>query len=129
MNGYVTKTFAPFIGLALPAGGATCTITYSPPVYSDTALALLNSQNNVSELRYTWTKPGSMATATLEYDTRLSETVSFGVWLNYNWMLMRSEVELEFEHSPDPPISRSRDVTATMTKYILGGGVAFGLAF
>ena len=56
----LTKTFAPFIGLALPAGGAMLMVTYSPWAYSDTALALQSSQNNLSELRYTWNKPGDL---------------------------------------------------------------------
>jgi hypothetical protein len=125
----LTKTFAPFIGLSFPAGGATLTVTYSPLAYSNTALALLNSQNNVSQLRYTWKKPGDMLNATLQYNMPFSTSTSFGLWCNGTWMRMRQGAELEFQNSPLPSISRSRDVTATLTKYVIGGGVTLGLNF
>jgi hypothetical protein len=125
----LTKTFCPFIGLALPAGGAMFTINYSPLAYSNTALSLVSSQNNLSELRYTWKKPGDLLNAMLQYNTATASSVSFGLWCNYSWMRMRNEAELEFQNTPIPAISRSRDVTATMTKYVYGGGVTLGLNF
>ena len=125
----LTKTFAPFIGLALPAGGAMLTVTYSPLAYSNTALALMNSQSNVSELRYTWKKPGDLLNAMLQYNTPVSSSTSFGLWCNYSWMSMRQNAELEFENTPLPIISRTREVTATMTKYVTGGGVTLGINF
>ncbi len=125
----LTKTFCPFIGLALPAGGAMLTVTYSPLAYSDTALALINSRNNLSELRYTWKKPGNLFNAMLQYNTPLSSSASVGLWGNGSWMSIRNEAELEFQNTPVPPVSRTRDVTATMTKYVVGGGVTLGINF
>ncbi len=126
---FLTKTFCPFIGLSVPASGATLTITYSPLAYSNTALALMNSQNNLSELRYTWNKPGVLLNTTLQYNTPVSSSTSFGLWGNYSWMKMRGEAELEFQKTPVPLISRTRDVIATMTKYVVGGGVMLGVKF
>lgn len=125
----LTRTFCPFIGLALPAGGAMLTVTYSPLAYSTTALALLNSQTTVSELRYTWKKPGTLFNALLQYNMPLSESTSFGLWGNYSWMMMRSDAELEFQNAPAPLVSRSKDVTATMSKFVVGGGVTLGVNF
>ncbi len=125
----LTRTFAPFIGLALPAGGATLTVTYSPLAYSNTALALMNSRNNLSELRYTWKKPGDLLNATLQYNTPLSSSTTFGLWSNCSWMRMRQNAELEYQSTllSNTPITRT--VLATMTKYVVGGGVTLGINF
>jgi hypothetical protein len=125
----LTKTFAPFVGISLPAGGATLSVTYSPLAYSSTALVLTTSQNSLSELRYTWKKPGNLFNVMLQYNTPLSSSTSFGLWGNYSWMMMRNEAELEFQNTPIPLVSRSKDVTATMTKYVVGGGVTLGINF
>jgi hypothetical protein len=125
----LTKTFAPFIGLAIPAGGLTATVTYSPFAYSNTALSLKSTQTALTQLRYTWQKPGDMVNVLLQYNTPVSSTVSFGLWCNYSWMRMCQDAELEFENAPFPAISRTRDVTATMTQYVAGGGVTLGINF
>ncbi len=125
----LTKTFAPFIGIALPSGGAMLTVTYSPLAYSDTSLALISSQANLSELRYTWNKPGNLLNAMLQYNTPVSSSTSFGLWCNYSWMRMRQGAHLTYETTPFPAVTRSRDVTATMTKYVVGGGVSLGINF
>ncbi len=125
----LTKTFAPFIGFALPVSSASITVTYSPLAYSDTALSLINSRRNLSEIRYTWKKPGDLVNALLQYNTPVTSTTTFGVWSNYSWMRMRGSAELEFENTRTPPINRNKDVTATMTKYVVGGGVTLGVNF
>ena len=124
----LTRTFCPFVGLALPAAGAMLTVTYSPLAYSNTALSLTSSQNSLAELRYTWKKPGDLLNAMLQYNTPVSSSVSFGLWGNYSWLRMRQTAELDFQNST-PPLARSKDVTATMTKYVVGGGVALGINF
>lgn len=126
---FLTKTFCPFAGIALPIGGALFTVTYSPLAYSNTALSLTSSQANLTQLRYTWKKPGDLLNAMMQYNTPVSSQLTFGLWGNYSWMRMRKEAELEFENTPFPLISNSRDVTATMTKYIYGGGVTIGVNF
>ncbi len=125
----LTKTFSPFVGIALPVGRAMLTATYGPWAYSDTALSLINSQNNLSELRYTWKKPGDLLNFMTQYNTPVSSATSFGLWGNYSWMRMSQEAELEFRNTPRPDVSRTRNVTATMTKYIIGGGVTLGVNF
>jgi len=76
----LAKTFAPFAGLALPASGATLTIIYSPLAYSNTKLPLRNSQNTLTELRYSWNKPGDLINAMVQYNTPLNSSLSFGLW-------------------------------------------------
>jgi hypothetical protein len=126
----LAKTFCPFIGLAFPPGcGAMLTVTYSPLAYSNTALSLTSSQNTLAELRYTWKKPGQLLNAMLQYTVPLSSSTSFGLWGNYSWMKMRGNAELQFENTPIPLVSRSRDVTATMTQYTIGGGLMLGVNF
>lgn len=124
----LTRTFAPFIGFALPAYGASLTVTYSPWAYSNTALSLGSSLNRLTELRYTWNKPGDLINAMLQYNTPLNSKISFGLWANYSWMRMRQDADLEFTSSA-PPISRSKQLTATMTKCVAGGGITLGVNF
>ncbi|MEJ2718919.1 MAG: hypothetical protein P8182_17615 [Deltaproteobacteria bacterium] len=125
----LTTTFCPFIGLAFPAGGASLTITYSPLAYSTTALSLTSSQNNLAQLRYTWKQPGQLLNAMFQYAMSFSSSISVGVWANGSWMRMRNDAELEFESTPTPLLSRTRDVTATVTQFIVGGGVTLGMSF
>lgn len=125
----LTKTFSPFFGVVIPSGGAMLTVTYSPLAYSNTALSLTSSQDVLTQLRYTWNKPGQLLNAVLQYNTPVSSSFSFGLWGNYSWMKMRGEAQLEFQNTPIPLVSRSRDVTATMTKYVVGGGVTLAVNF
>ncbi len=124
----LTKTVAPFVGIALPASGATLTVLYSPLAYSNTQLSIRNSQDTFTELRYSWNKPGDLILATLQYNTSLLSSVSLGLWCNYSWMQMRQAADLQFENT-DPPIFRSKGVTATMTKFLTGGGLTLGVNF
>jgi hypothetical protein len=125
---FLTKTFAPFFGLALPAYGATLTVTYSPWAYSDTNLSLRSSLGRLTELRYSWNKPGDLINAMLQYNTPITSAVQFGIWANGSWMRMRQGANLEFTSSA-PLISRSKQVTATMTKYLAGVGITLGVNF
>lgn len=124
----LTKTVAPFVGIALPASGATLTVLYSPLAYSNTQLSLRNSQDTFTELRYSWNKPGDLIIAMLQYNTSLLSSVSLGLWCNYSWMQMRQAADLQFENT-DPLIFRSKGVTATMTKFLTGGGLTLGVNF
>jgi hypothetical protein len=129
LRGYVlTKTFCPFIGLAIPASDLLATVIYSPWALSNTKLALRSSQSTLSELSYKWNKPGNFFSATLQYNMPLSKWASFALWGNYTGMAMRGDASLEFENT-DPPISRQKDVTATFTKYVLSWGVTLGVNF
>jgi hypothetical protein len=125
----LTTIFCPFFGLAFPAGGATLTVTYSPLAYSTTALSITSSQGNLAQLRYTWKQPGQLLNAMFQYNTPFSSSIAVGFWGNYSWMRMRNDAELEFESTPTPLISRTRDVTATVTQFIVGGGVTLGMSF
>ncbi len=124
----LTKTFAPFIGLAIPAFGASFTFTYSPLAYSNTNLSLTSSQNRLTELRYSWNKPGDLINVMLQYNTPLTSATTFGIWANGSWMRMHQDADLEFVSSV-PAISTTRQVTATMTKYTAGGGITLGVNF
>ncbi len=124
----LTKTFAPFIGLSVPACGAVFTFIYSPLAYSDTNLSLTSTQNRLTELRYSWNKPGDLINAMLQYNTPLSSAISFGLWANGSWMRMHQDADLQFVSSA-PSLSTTKQVTATMTKYVAGGGITLGVNF
>ncbi len=124
----LTKTFAPYFGFALPAYGATLTVTYSPWAYSDTNLSLRSSLGRLTELRYSWNKPGDLINAMLQYNTPITSAVQFGIWANGSWMRMRQNANLEFTSSV-PAIFTSKQVTATFTKYATGGGITLGVNF
>ncbi|MEW6113111.1 MAG: hypothetical protein AB1664_13355 [Thermodesulfobacteriota bacterium] len=124
----ITKSACPFFGIVIPASGATATIIYSPWAWSNTVIALRSSQNRQTELKYSWNRPGDFVSATFQYNTALLSSSSFGLWANYTWMRVVGDAELEFENSA-PAISTSKDVTATMTKYVLGGGITLGIQF
>jgi len=129
LRGYVlTKTFCPFIGLAIPASDLLATVLYSPWALSNTKLALRSSQSTLSELSYKWNKPGNFLSASLQYNMPLSKSASFALWGNYTWMTVRGAASLEFENT-DPPVTRQKDVTATMTKYVLSWGVTLSVNF
>jgi hypothetical protein len=125
---FIAKTFPPFVGFAIPASGATFTLLYSPLAYSDTDLALRSSRDTSAELRYSWNKPGDLLIALLQYNTPLTSAISTGLWVNGSWLSLRGNGQLEFQNI-SPPISRNKDVTITMTQYVLGGGVTLGITF
>lgn len=129
LRGYVvSKTFAPYIGLAVPAQGVLATVIYSPLAWSNTTLALRTSAATLAELQYKWKKPGNLLSASIEYSKTLFGSTCLGLWGNYTWMKVRGNAELEFERAA-PFLVREKDVTATMTKYVLQGGVSLGINF
>lgn len=124
----LSKTFAPFVGISIPASGGVLTLQYSPLAYSNTSFDLRSSQATSNDLRYTWKKPGNLFIAVFQYNQSINATTSFGLWCNYSWFNMRGTAELSFENTI-PPISRNKDVTATVTQYMVGGGATLGIAF
>ena len=65
----------------------------------------------------------------VQYNTPVTSSTTFGLWCNYSWLRMRQDAVLEFENTPVPLISRTRNVTATMAKYVFGGGITLGVNF
>lgn len=124
----LAKMFAPFVGISLSSSGGVLTVQYSPLAYSNTCFDLRSSQGTSNQLRYTWNKPGNLIIAAFQYNQSMSETTSFGLWVNYGWFSMRGNAELSFENTI-PPISRTKDVTATVTQYMIGGGATLGIFF
>jgi hypothetical protein len=125
---FFTKLFAPFVGFAIPASGATFTLLYSPFAQTSSDVALRSSRNSLGQVRYTWNKPGDLLMALLQYNTPLTSSVSTGLWANASWFSLRGNAELSFVNT-SPAISRSKEVTVTMTQYVVGGGVTLGVAF
>lgn len=126
---FVTTTFCPFIGLALPVSQATLMVTYSPFAMANSTLALRSSNNGQTDLQYTWDKPGTLITASVQYNQEVSKSVYCGLWASYLWMNQRGGCSLSFVHNGTTPITSDRGLTATMTKYVLQGGVTLGVNF
>ncbi len=124
----LTKSFCPFIGVSIPSGGATATVIYSPLAYSKATMAVRNSNNGVSETEYSWNKPGQFVSATLQYNTPVTSSFSFGLWANYLWMKIKGEGEVTLRSSAQAvPVGRA--VTLSMGKYALGAGLSLGYNF
>ncbi len=124
----ISKTLVPYIGIAIPAYGALGTILYSPLAWSDTILDLRSFATSVTQLQFKWKKPGNFVSSTIQYNTPVSGSTSFGLWANYTWMNVRGNAELEFVNAA-PFVSRQKDVTATVTQYVIQGGVTLGVTF
>jgi hypothetical protein len=124
----ISKTLVPYVGLAIPAGGALGTILYSPLAYSNTTLDIRSSATTVSQLQFKWNKPGNFISSTLQYNMPVSGATSFGLWVNYTWMMVRGNAEVEFVNA-SPFLVRQKDVTATVTQYAIQGGVTLGITF
>ncbi len=126
---FVTTTFCPFIGFAMPVSNALISINYSPLAWANTTLALRSSNNGESELQYKWNKPGNLLSTSLQYNQDLTKNSSVGLWATYMWMDQRGTAGLSFEHNGIARITRNKDVTATMTKYMLQGGLTLTITF
>jgi hypothetical protein len=124
----LTKTFCPFIGIAIPASGAMATIVYSPLAWSNTTLALRSSGTVLEQLQYKWNKPGNFLSGTLQYNMTLKDSVSFGLWGSGAWMVMRGNANLESQTALSATVVQ-REVTATLTRYVLQGGFTLGITF
>ena len=124
----ITKSFCPFVGIAIPSGGATATVIYSPFAYSKATMALRNSDTRFSEMEYDWIKPGQFVSASFQYNIPLTSSTSFGLWANYLWMRTEGDSDVTLRSS-DLAAPISRRVTVNMSQYVYGGGLSFGYSF
>lgn len=124
----ISTTLAPYIGFGMEASNALLTVIYSPLATSNTTLVLRTSDRDLAQAQYKWNKPGNFLSCNLQYNTTPVNGSSFGAWANYSLMDIRGNAELDFQDST-LGISRQRDVTATMTMYVIQGGLMLGLTF
>lgn len=125
---FLTTTLAPYIGFAVPAANTLFSVIYSPFAMSNTTVALRTSDSDVAQARYKWNKPGNFVSCSFQYNSTPTNSASFGVWGNCAYMGVRGNAELDFQDA-NSGVSRQKQVTATMTKYIIQGGLMFGLNF
>jgi len=124
----ITTTLAPFIGFVVPASNGLFTIMYSPLAMSNTTLVLRTSSQDLAQVQYKWNKPGNLLSCSFQYNMAPVNSVSLALWGGYTWMDVRGNAELDFRNATSD-VSRQKDVTATMTKYVLQGGVTAGINF
>jgi hypothetical protein len=124
----MSTTLAPYIGFAIPAAGALFTVMYSPLATSNTTLVLRTSDQDLAQVQYKWNKPGNFVSSSFQYNMAPVCAVALGVWANYTWMDVRGNAQLDFQDST-LAISRQKEVTAIMTKYVLQGGCTLGITF
>jgi len=91
-------------------------------------MVLRTSLQDLTQLQYKWNKPGNFLSTSLQYNVAPVNSVSLGLWANYTWMDVRGDAELDFEDSTRG-FSRQKTVTATMTKYVIQGGLTAGITF
>jgi hypothetical protein len=125
----VTTTLCPYLGFALPVSSALLTVIYSPFAMANTTLALRSSNSGETQLQYKWNKPGGFLSGSFQYNQEISKTLSFGLWSSYLWMDQRGTAGLAFDHKGTNPVTRDKEVIATMTKYIMQGGLALTVTF
>lgn len=124
----ISTTMAPYIGFAVPASTALLTVIYSPLAMSKTTLALRTSDSNLAQAQYKWNKPGNFLSCNFQYNMPPIRGSSLGVWLNYAYQDIRGNAQLDFQDST-AGVTRQRDVTATMTQYVIQGGLTWGITF
>lgn len=124
----ISTTLAPYIGIAIPASAGLLTIIYSPLATSNTTLVLRTSSQDLAQAQYKWNKPGNFLSSTFQYNMAPIDSFTLGVWGNYTWMDVRGNAQLDFQDST-LGFSTQKDVTATMTKYVLQGGISLNVAF
>jgi hypothetical protein len=128
---FLTKTSTPFIGLQLNQTyyKYRASIIYSPVAQCRVLMATRSSQVGLSQLLYSFDKPGQFVAVNGEYDTDLSQKLFFSLWATGSWMRVVGNGELEFV-STLPPVSASRSTSnASVTKYSVGGGFGLGVVF
>lgn len=125
---FLTVTFAPYIGFAMPAQNSLFTIIYSPFARSNTTVALRTSAASMAQLEYTWDKPGNLVSCTYQYNMTPMGGMTVGLWGNCAYMDVRGNATLNYVDSTTGA-SSERPVTATMTKYMVQGGLSLALDF
>lgn len=128
---FLTKTSVPFVGLQLNnlEFKYRASIIYSPLAAIRCLMATRNSLGTLTELRYSFNKPGQLVAVNGEYDVQLVKSLSFNVWVAGLWMRARGTGNLEYQ-STLPRINLERSESdASVAKYSVGGGLGFGLIF
>jgi hypothetical protein len=124
----ISTTLAPYIGFAVPASNGLLMVIYSPLAQSNTTLVLRTSSTNLAQLQYKWNKPGNLISCNFQYNIEPMKGASLGLWAGYLYMAIRGNAEVDYQNST-LGISRQKDVTATMTKDVIQGGLMMGLTF
>jgi hypothetical protein len=126
---FVTTTFCPYVGVALPVYHASISVIYSPLAMANTTVALRSSNDGETQLQYKWNKPGTFLSTSFQYNQDLSKAASIGLWTTYTLMDQRGSAGLSFEHNGLAQVTRDKDVAAQMTKYVLQGGLMLTVMF
>jgi hypothetical protein len=122
------KTRIPFVGVQIPGPNFSASVLYSPVAFTECELALRNSQGTLTDLSYSWDKPGQWLSLTFQYNHPLSDSTFFGVWATYNWMSVTGSGSLEFVNTT-PSITRGKSSTASLGRYIMGAGFSLSVIF
>jgi len=128
---FLTKTSVPFIGLQLSSTQLKyrASVLYSPLAQCRVILANRSSSGALTELLYTFNKPGQFLLVNGEYDVEFSKTTYFSLWAIGLWMNFTGAGNLEYK-STFPVIDvQKRESDAFVGKYSVAGGIGLGLVF
>jgi len=127
----LTKTWVPFIGLQFNETQLKYrfSVLYSPFAQCQIVMAIRNSQAGVSQLEYTFNKPGQFLVFNGEYDWSLSKTTYVSVWATGLWLRARGEGEMTFESPSRSIFAQKEESNASISKYSIAGGLGIGVAF
>jgi hypothetical protein len=101
---------------------------YSPLATSNTTLVLRTSPADLAQVQYKWNMPGNLLSFTFQFNLVPIDAVSCGILANYTWMEIRGNAQLDFENAT-AAVSRQKDVMASLTKFVLQGGLTLGVTF
>lgn len=127
----LTLTGVPFIGLQFNQTQLKYrfSVLYSPFAQCWSTLALRNSQGQLSQLQYTFNKPGQFFVFNGEYDWDINKDSYFSVWATGLWMRVQGEGQMQFQSPTRNIFSEREESNALIAKYSIAGGVGLGMAF
>lgn len=127
----LTKTWVPFVGLQFnePKLNYRFSVLYSPLARCQIIVAIRNSQSGVSQLQYTFNKPGQYAVFSGEYDWSLNKTTYLSLWATGLWLRATGSGDMTFESPSRGIFAGKEESDASISKYSIAGGLGLGVAF
>jgi hypothetical protein len=120
------KTWIPYFVLQMVQPHYNASILYSPFAYGSGDIAIRSNQTRPVELLWTLRQPGQFLAFAWEYNLPLPPPMVVSLSLDAAWAKLEGASDLEFSTRT---LSRDRDVTAGVYKYVLGGGLKVAVIF
>jgi hypothetical protein len=120
------KTRILYFGLQMVQPNYNASIIYSPFAYGSGNIGIRSNQRAPVDLLWTLRQPGQFLAFAAEYNLPLPPPMVVSLAFDAAWANLKGVSDLEFS---TPTVSRDRDVTAGVYKYVIGGGVKVAIIF